>query len=254
MGLGAPGSAANSSTPHAPARTSASRPNANAALDRIGETAAMASGARGKGRFWSWSATSADADARRNDANELVGERIQAVLYFTLDYRRHELHPELVDRGPRIIDAESEWIEPTWLHDGFDALDYGLELTTDSGITFSLTWDPPGDHEGIGLQRVPMLGSGVRDDTDVAIWAVGDRALCWQGMVGELVTAVDLHYLPWDPGLESLWCPRITIRSECGRVEVVMGDSDNEALAPSADNVAVLHTGTPLPDWSRSTI
>jgi hypothetical protein len=52
--------------------------------------------------------------------------------------------PELIDGRPRIIDAESEWSEPTWLYDGFDAMDYGLEVTTDSGAAFPLTWDPPG--------------------------------------------------------------------------------------------------------------
>jgi hypothetical protein len=49
----------------------------------------------------------------------------------------------------------------------------------------------------------------------------------------------------------SLWCPHITIHGEHGDVEIVMGDAEAEALVPSADTVAVLHPGTPLPDWSR---
>jgi hypothetical protein len=51
-------------------------------------------------------------------------------------------------------------------------------------------------------------------------------------------------------GLEPCWCPHITLRGEAGRVEVVMGDCDDGALVPSADNVAVLHPDKALPDWS----
>lgn len=89
--------------------------------------------------MWSWAASAVEADERRRDAHALVGERIRGIRYYTLDYHRHELHPELIDRGPRLIDAESEWDEPTWLFEGFDAMDYGLEVTTDSGTAFSLT-------------------------------------------------------------------------------------------------------------------
>jgi hypothetical protein len=205
--------------------------------------------ASGEGRVWSWAASDAEADARRHEANELVGERIREVRYYTLDYRRYELHPELIDCGPRVIDAESEWKEPTWLFAGFDAMDYGFEVTTDSGAAFSLTWDPPGDHEGIGLQPIPMLGSGVRTDADVAIWTVGERSASWTEMVGRRVMGVDLHYVPWDEEHGSLWCPHITIHGEDGQVEVVMGDSQDGAMVPSADNVAVLHPGTSLPAW-----
>lgn len=81
-------------------------------------------------RTWSWAASSAEVAARRDLADEMVGERVRAVRYLTLDYRRDELHPELTDRGPRTIHAEAEWIEPTWLYGGFDAIDYGLELET----------------------------------------------------------------------------------------------------------------------------
>ncbi|MEQ7129307.1 hypothetical protein ABN034_32910 [Actinopolymorpha sp. B11F2] len=212
----------------------------------------MEIGAPGEGWAWSWAASDAEADARRRDANELVGQRIRAVRYYTLDYRRHELHPELIDGGPRIIDAESEWNEPTWLYDGFDAMDYGLEVTTDSGAASSLTWDPPGDREGIGLQPVPMLGTAVRSDADVAIWEVGERTASWTPMVGRRVTGVDLHYVPWQEGHRSLWCPHITFHGEDGHVEVVMGDSKDGALVPSADNVAALHPGTSLPAWFSS--
>jgi hypothetical protein len=200
-------------------------------------------------RVWSWAASAVEAEERRRDAHALVGERIRGVRYYTLDYQRHELHPELIDGGPRLIDAESEWDEPTWLFEGFDAMDYGLEVTTDSGTAFSLTWDLPGEREGIGLQRIPMLGSGVSRDADVAIWDVGGRTVSWRPMVGTRVTGVDLHYVPWDEARGSLWCPHITFHAEGGAVEVVMADSWDRKLVPSANNVAVLHPGRELPPW-----
>lgn len=201
------------------------------------------------GRVWSWAHSQAEADARQRDANELIGERVRSVRYFTLDYRRNELHPQLIGSGPRTVDAESEWQEPTWLNDGFDAMDYGFEVTTDSGAVFSLTWDPPGEREGIGVQQAPMLGSAVRSDADVAIWTVGERAVSWAPILGRPVLAVDLHYQPWDEERGSLWCPRIAMHVEEGLVEIVMGDSEHGALVLSADNVAVLHPGRALPSW-----
>lgn len=203
----------------------------------------------GEGRAWSWAASADEAEVRRREADELIGARIRAVRYFTLDYRRHELFPELLDDGPRSIDAEPERSEPIWLCAGFDAVDHGFEVTTDTGTVFSLTWDPPGAREGIGLRPTPMLGSGVRSDADVAIWDVGEDSPSWAPMVGRRVTGVDLHDVPWEEGRGSLWCPRITIRFEGGLVEVVLGDSEDDVLVPSADNVAVLHPGTPLPSW-----
>lgn len=191
-----------------------------------------------------------EAEARRREALGLVGERIRGIRYYTLDYRRHELHPELIDGGPRLIHAESEWDEPTWLYMGFDAVDFGFELTTDAGTIFSLTWDRPGIREGIGLQRIPMLGSDVGMDGDVAIWDVGARAVSWKHMVGTRVTGVDLHYRPWDDEQGSLWCPHITFRADGGDVEVVMADSQDGLLVPSANNVAVLHPGESLPTFS----
>lgn len=144
-------------------------------------------------RVWSWAASKAEADARRQEALFLVGQRLTAVRYFTLDYRRFELRPDLVDRGPRLVEADSEWDVPTWSYNGFDAMDYGLEVTTDSGTVFSLTWDPPGECEGIGLQPEPMLGSAVRSDADVAIWDVTHRAASWVPVIHRRITGIDLH-------------------------------------------------------------
>ena len=45
------------------------------------------------------------------------GNASRRVRYFTLDYRRHEMHPELIDGGPRTIDAESERVAKLHLRD-----------------------------------------------------------------------------------------------------------------------------------------
>jgi hypothetical protein len=212
----------------------------------------MDAGALGWERGWSWAASGAEAASRRQEAEGLVGQRIRTIRYVTIDYRREELHPDLIDGGPRTIHAASEWNEPTWAYDAFDAMDYGLEVVTEAGATFSVTWDPPGEREGIGLQPVPLLGGAVRSDADVAIWELDGRALSWGHMVGRLVTGVQLHYIPWDAQRGTMWCPHITLHGERGGVEIVMGDSDDGTLVGSADNVAVLHPGTPLPVWLAS--
>ncbi|MBO9553174.1 hypothetical protein [Cellulomonas sp.] len=202
-------------------------------------------------RVWSWATSQSQADARRREAGALVGERIRTVRYFDLDHRRSELHPELEGAGPRTVVDPSEWTDPNWLNDGFDAVDHGFEIVTHSGAVFSLTWDPPGHQEGIGLQPVPLLGSGVSVEADVAIWDVQERSPGWTSMAGTHVTGVDLHYVPWaDRSGPPLWCPHVTIHGEHDRVDVIMGDSAGGVLVPSADDVAVLHPGTPLPRWA----
>lgn len=206
----------------------------------------------GDGRAWSWAASPAEATARHHEANALVGQRIRQIHYYTIDYEREDRCRDLIGTGPRLIDDEAEWTAPTWLYDGFDAMDFGMEIATDSGATFSLTWDLPGEREGIGLQPVAMLGSGVTSDADVAIWDVGERAASWVPLFGQEVTRVELHYVPWDEARGSLWCRRITFHSQAGRVEVILGDSEKGALVPSSDNVAVLHPGVPLPVRLRS--
>jgi hypothetical protein len=198
---------------------------------------------------WSWSATEGEVLARQQEADGLVGRQIRSVKYFTLDYNRHELHPGLVDSGPRAVRDDNGLGEPMWAYDGFDTLDYGLELIAESGEVFSLTWDPPGEREGIGVQPVPMIGRGVRRDADVAVWDAGSLSAAWRPLVGSKLTRVDLHYLPWDENGQSRWCPRITIGTDRGSVEVIMGDESDGVLVPSADNVAVLHPGIALPAW-----
>jgi hypothetical protein len=199
-------------------------------------------------RVWSWAATDDDVAERRAHVEGLVGHRVRAVRYYTLDYLRWELHPELTGAGARLVADESEWEHPTWQFDGFDAFDYGFELLTESGSAWSLTWDPPGNQEGIGLRNQPMLGSAVTPEADVAVWDVS-RTATWVPFLREPVEAVELHYAAWGVEGSGSWCPHISLHSRGTQLEVILGDSDRGSLVPSADNVAVLWPSTPLPDW-----
>jgi hypothetical protein len=62
--------------------------------------------------------------------------------------------------GPRHIVDAGEWRNPTWRYPGFDSVDFGVELETEPGSVFSVTWDPLGMYEGIGLREQPLLGTG----------------------------------------------------------------------------------------------
>lgn len=196
----------------------------------------------------SWAANEAEVEIHRRRSGQLVGQLITEVHYYTIDYRRETYRPELIDQGPRRIDGTAEWEEPTWSHEGFDAVDFGVELLTDSGRLFSITWDTPGEREGIGLEPLPMLGSGVSRDADVAIWDV-QPTTAWAHLASAPITYVDLHYTPWHEHGPSYWCPRITLRTENDAVQIIMGDAQDETLVPSADNIAVLHPGVARPHW-----
>lgn len=207
---------------------------------------------RGLGRTWSWAATEDEIRERREHVAQLVGQRLASVRYYTIDYEREDVAPDLIDRGPRLVEDDAEWAAPTWRFDGFDALDFGIELETESGELWSLTWDPPGIHEGIGIRSGGMLGSGVRDDADVAIWEVTSRPSPWEDFSSGEVCEVSLHYFPWDTKRSGFWCPHITLHSTASCTDIVMGDSDRQGgMFPSADNVAVLR-GMPLPSWVPS--
>lgn len=196
----------------------------------------------------SWAATEQDVAERRARARRLEGARLAAVRYVTIDYRREELHPSLHGAGPRLIEDHDEWKQPTWKFDGFDSMDYGFDLSTDDGRVFSVTWDPPGWHEGISLREEPLLGVSVRSEADVAIWDVS-RDSGWAPLVGARITRVELRYRPWSDAEGGFWCPQISIAVEDVAIEVIMADADQGRLAPSADNVAVLFSPTVLPAW-----
>jgi hypothetical protein len=202
-------------------------------------------------RPWSWVATGQERDERVGHARRLVGLVLQAVRYVDIDYFRAEVAAGHV--GPRRVTAAAEWREPVWCCAGFDSVDYGIELQMRGGRVFSVTWDPPGMREGIGVRELPLLGTGVRADAGVAIWDVGDRG-GWAGLLGADVTDVRLHYASWRGRGGGFWCPRITIRVGGAAVELLLGQAGPDGqLHSAADNVAVLFDPARLPDWDQTT-
>jgi hypothetical protein len=188
-------------------------------------------------RTWSWVASTLELGERREHARRLCGLELEAVRYINLDYARFE---RPIHDGPRAITEAREWEKPTWQWQSFDSVDYGVELLTDCSRVFSVAWDPPGPlQQGIGLREVPLLGTAISEDTNVAVWDVTQQSR-WAAFVGTPISDVELDYEPWKQP-EGFWCRRITLRFGGARVEMILGDKGpGEELGPSADSVAVL--------------
>jgi hypothetical protein len=219
-------------------------------VDGLGTVAAAGSD-RPQARALSWVRTAAEIAPRREHAARLIGERLVEVRYYDIDYTRWTVAPEY--RGHRLIEQEAEWLDPSWRCEGFDAVDHGIELETDAGRVFSVTWDPPGDQEGIGLQELPLAGISVCVQADIAVWPVG-RPGRWRDVLGQQIRDVQLHYQPWDQqswdDADAFWCPRITLVWAHTQIDVVLGDWDAEGrFRSSADNLAVVFDPGGLPDW-----
>jgi hypothetical protein len=182
----------------------------------------------------------------RHAAEQLVGERLLSVTYVDIDYRRHEVAAGHV--GPRQITDSDEWVEPTWRFSGCDSVDYGVELRTGGNRPVTLTWDLPGDEEGLGLHFLPLVPTFVSEDADVAVWDVS-RCSQWAPLIGTTVGGIELHYRDWYTG--KFWCPRITVTFGEMPVEFLLGDADTVTggIRPSSDNVAVVMPGGTLPSW-----
>lgn len=183
-----------------------------------------------------------------SNTRRVIGSAIDRVRYIDIDYERDQRAAGLI--GPRVIVDDDEWSEPTWQFPDCDSIDFGLELETRDGRLFSVTWDPPGLREGIGLREEPLLGTGVRVDGATAIWDVTNTS-GWVHLLGRATSDVVLHCLPWgDPG--GFWCPRITLRFPGATVELLLGEGGpNRELGPSADNVAVLFDPDAFPTGNR---
>ena len=108
-----------------------------------------------------------------------------------------------------------------------------------------MTYDPPGNHEGIGLRESPLLGSAFTANLDCAVWDVSNSS-GWAGLLGKSVSRVHLWYEPW--GSEGLWCPRISLHFDAEVVEIVLaqGQRKGPPMAPSADNLCVRFSPTKL--------
>jgi hypothetical protein len=63
------------------------------------------------------------------------------------------------------------------------------------------------------------------------------------------VSDVRLAYRPWAAD-DGYWCSRITIVIGGDNIELLLGEGGvDDALHPSADNVAVIFPPTAFPDW-----
>jgi hypothetical protein len=203
------------------------------------------------GPGWSWAESQAVADAYQAEAGRLVGERITAVRYLNIDYLLdHFRHGEV---GPRQIEADEEWDQPTWRHPACDTVDFAVELDTRSGRHFTISWERPGTREGLGLRELVAFGNAFREDTEVAVWDV-TRQSGWPDLVGKVVSEVVMHYERWDDA-GALWCPWITFKMDRKEVAFLLaeGQADKpDAPEPSANNVAVLFGPATLPGWFKS--
>lgn len=201
---------------------------------------------QGGQRTWSWARTSAEVAERRAHAERLVGQVLSAVRYVDIDYAEMD-HPDR-PKGPRLIADPAEREQPMWRYPGFDSIDYGVELETEEGRVFSITWDPPREIEGIGIRELPLLDT-LRPGAAVAIWDVSEEDN-WRDVRGRHIVAVELKYLPWSGTSGGFWCPGVILRF--GEYPVVFALADAGAadeLAPSADNVAVIFDQDDLPSW-----
>lgn len=190
----------------------------------------------------------AEAEAWRAEARGLIGRRVQRVRYIDIDYGaelyRHD------EAGPRTIESEAEWADPTWSHSTCDSVDHAVELETSDGARFTVSWESPGTIEGLGLRELPAIGSAVSVDAGVAVWDVSDTKQ-WRAVRDAEVTAVEMHYEQWDDSGEALWCSWITVEFGDHSVGFVLGEADRAkgSVLPSADNVAVIFERRFLPSW-----
>lgn len=207
-------------------------------LGPIGPVACQNSRMRNGRPLWSWAQTEQDADAFRREARRILGQRLAEVHYITLDYGSDKFRGAEV--GPRLVEAADEWASPTWRHSACDTVDYAVEFRLDIGAVFTVSWDSPGAREGVGLRVGAAVGMAVTELANAAIWEVSHQA-GWRELVGRKFTSAELVYEPWD-GAESLWCRRIDLEVEAEPVTLLLAEGvwNSDALAPSADNIAVI--------------
>jgi hypothetical protein len=206
-----------------------------------------------RNHFWSWAEDVDEVEVRRAHAQTVVGSNITRVRYFTLDYSRWEMAADL--HGPRTIQCQEEWETPSWARPGFDTLDWGLEIEFAEGEVFSVTWDPPGNHEGIRICNVPIASSTLVEDTPTAIWDVSERSR-WKDFIGKSIDSITLNYFPWNRQ-GGFWSTRITIEIADSKIHFLLAcgkGEDDPAIYPSANDVVVIFPPTELPQWELNRI
>ncbi|HEX7167784.1 MAG TPA: hypothetical protein VF230_12455 [Acidimicrobiales bacterium] len=185
----------------------------------------------------SWAADEADRDAWIAFARALEGRRLATVRYLDIDYRRHDVAPDY--DGLREITDEGQWAAPTFEFPGGHTVDFGVELETDDGFVYSVTWTPPGDTEGLEVHHEALAGGALSDRPSAAVWDVSTRTT-WRAFLGHVVTRVDVHYEPWDDA-GAWWCMRLEFHVDgAGTVELSLAQGNPDGtVEPSSDNVVV---------------
>jgi hypothetical protein len=163
------------------------------------------------------------ADERRVAA--LVGRCIARVRYVELDYADFGGTPE-----------------PAWPGDGFDSLDYGLELDLDDGATWSFIWLQAGHNEGLLAFEGTLKPTQLREDAG-RVWDVGGER-GWASVLGRPVVRVEGAWLrhTWDCRGQSDLCVLTWVLHFDGdqAVVITLGDRDEDgSYRYSHENVAV---------------
>ena len=196
----------------------------------------------------SWLATWAEVEERQQELVTLVGQRVTAVRYVDIDYRQMERAG--AEAGARQVVDPAEWAEPTWRFSSCHSLDWGVELDV-GGETVSITWEQPGLHEGLAVYRGALVDRAVRADANRTEWDV----TAWGPWVTALhhpVAGVDLRYEPFgDSPQDGFWCRLLTVSFADIPVRFALAEGRDEiaAVAPSADNIAVMFPEHPQPHW-----
>ena len=105
---------------------------------------------------------------------ELVGLEITRVRYHEIDYRDADDQPLAVP----------QW---NWCPD-LDSLDHGLDLTTEDGAVFHVTWGAEFTQYGVTVQTDPL-----HDVTAVRVWDVTSESR-WAPLVGRRIVAADVFW------------------------------------------------------------
>jgi hypothetical protein len=129
------------------------------------------------------------------------------------------------------LGVEDEPQQPGWAADGFDALDYGVEIDLDDGTTWSVIWNPP-DPERLNTVEGPLQPGAISAGACVAIWDVTAR---WHDLGPRRIAAVREGYLDGERDT-------FVLTDDEGRVAVItLGDAEypSRRFTVSSDNLAV---------------